>query len=283
MDKQGDIITRGMGGEDADYSFKSMIKNYVRIATLNARSILKVANPQHQKSYTKYLRSKHLDLDIICLQEVTPHQPTTETSCQLTSKQSKRLEMSYNNKDMIYTKHCAVICLNQKYHLTSSGITKDGRCIFSTLIDTQNNNICNLITWYAPADYKERKILYDQILQLPIMYSPPTDLIILGDFNLHIGTKIRTIIPISLHGSTATLRTFSRETPVKNFFIHSIGILKPRGLTIYSVVTTYGQNYSTLKIMLYRRIGRTTLYYPRIFMSTATNSDLEHGASIQLC
>ena len=97
--------------------------------------------------------------------------------------------MSFNNKDMIYTKHCAVICLNQKYHLTSSGITKDGRCIFSTLIDTQNNNICNLITWYAPADYKERKILYDQILQLPIMYSPPTDLIILGDFNLHIGTK----------------------------------------------------------------------------------------------
>ena len=147
MDKQGDIITRGMGGEDADYSFKSMIKNYVRIATLNARSILKVANPQHQKSYTKYLRSKQLDLDIICLQEVTPHQPTKDTSCQLTSKQSKRLEMSFNNKDMIYTKHCAVICLNQKYHLTSSGIAKDGRCIFSTLIDTQNNNICNLITW----------------------------------------------------------------------------------------------------------------------------------------
>ena len=49
MDKQGDIITRGMGGKDADYSFKSMIKNYVRIATLNARSILKGSQPSTPK------------------------------------------------------------------------------------------------------------------------------------------------------------------------------------------------------------------------------------------
>jgi hypothetical protein len=88
------------------------MKNYIRIATLNVRSILKSSNNKTQKTYTKYLRSKSRNVDILCLQGAA-HIRSNHIDEHLTSEHYRRLQLIFPDSTMILSKHCALLLCTQ--------------------------------------------------------------------------------------------------------------------------------------------------------------------------
>lgn len=166
-----------------------MIKKHMRIATLNARSILKVASPNTQKSFTKYLRSKLLNIDILCLQEVA-HIRSHHANQHLTEEQQQRLEYIFPNCATIFSQHCAIIILNHQYSFLNETITRDERCISTSIVNAENKRLYKIVTVYAPSQHHARVPFLNSLLQLPFWSDTSTPLILLGDLNIHLYDQV---------------------------------------------------------------------------------------------
>lgn len=123
---------------------------YIRIASVNARSIYKVSNNTKQRQYTNHLRSKTIAEDILCLQETSAFHSQEH----LTEDQTKQFEFMFPGTQHVLTRHCAIISLNEKFTLINTSITRDERCIATTVVDNQNRTIYHIANIYAPATHK---------------------------------------------------------------------------------------------------------------------------------
>ncbi|CAO3613463.1 unnamed protein product [Mucor hiemalis] len=90
---------------------------------------------------------------------------------------------------LVFTKHCAIICLNQNYYLDNDIVSLDERCISANVIDKTNNTIiCNIINIYGPAQRADRLPFIEHFMSLPyidiVSDSFPTFL--MGDLNLQL-------------------------------------------------------------------------------------------------
>lgn len=161
--------------------------NTARIASLNARSVLKEANHNqyHQQSqFTRYLRSRHLNIDILALQEVSQTKAHS-----LTNQDLNRLHCLFPNSSSCYTKHCALICLNPRYTLHDTYVTPDQRCIVSTIC-TSHGTLCRVVVLYANAEYRYRREFFSSILKLPCFIDFQDPCFVIGDFNSHLHTRL---------------------------------------------------------------------------------------------
>jgi hypothetical protein len=53
----------------------------------------------------------------------------------------------FPSTQIIFSKHCAIICLNNKYSLENASITRDEKCIAATILDDQNTPIISITTY----------------------------------------------------------------------------------------------------------------------------------------
>jgi exonuclease III len=165
------------------------MKNHIRVSTLNARSIFKVSNNNTQKAFTKCLRSKTLNINILCLQEVS-HIRSNHTSAHLTDEHNRIFQLIFPQSTILLSKHCATIILNPQLKAQNEFITKDERCIAAEIIDLESNSLMTVMNIYAPAQKNGRIIFFREILHLQLLFNKPKKLILLGDFNLHIHNHI---------------------------------------------------------------------------------------------
>jgi endonuclease/exonuclease/phosphatase family metal-dependent hydrolase len=154
------------------------------MASLNARSIFKDADKNTQRLFLSYLKSSSLSLDILCLQEVSAFHRQDH----LTQEQSHYFtNFLFPRCAVVFTKYCAIICLNQKYYLENAMISLDERCIGVTVMDKSNHStVCTVINVYGPAQQHDRLPFLDTFMSLPQVHLVSDSLpsFLLGDFNL---------------------------------------------------------------------------------------------------
>lgn len=161
-----------------------MIINPTRIASLNARSIFKDANKSMQKQFISYLRSQSLQLDILCLQEVSAFNTQDHLSHdQIHSFQS----FMFPAIPSVVTKYTAIICLNPSLYLDNVAISLDQRIITASVMTASGALICNITNIYAPADRSARVPFYDSLLTMPMFSSVSSaPWLLVGDLNIDI-------------------------------------------------------------------------------------------------
>lgn len=166
-----------------------MKKQHIRIGSLNARSIFKGQKKTTQKQYITYLKSREIDLDIICLQELSSYYSQKH----LTEEQEDQLQRMFPNTTMVYSKHCAIICFNKNIKLTNTCITKDERCISTTIQNEQDVTICQIANVYAPAQQQERLDFLESFHELPQFQTVQEEpWMIIGDFNTTLKENVNT-------------------------------------------------------------------------------------------
>jgi exonuclease III len=127
-----------------------MINKHIRIATLNARSVFKVDTTPRQKEFASYLSSPSLNIDILCIQELTAfHQQS-----RLTDEQIQSFQFLYPKANAyLVNKYCGIFCFNPNLRLTNSDYTPTSRFIITTVEDCRTSStICQIINIYAPAN-----------------------------------------------------------------------------------------------------------------------------------
>ena len=77
--------------------------------------------------------------------------------------------------------------MKANYQIENSFLSRDGRCIFASIIDSRSLiHICDILNIYAPPNRQDRLPLYHNLLNLLRDIRPlQTNAIITGDFNLH--------------------------------------------------------------------------------------------------
>jgi endonuclease/exonuclease/phosphatase family metal-dependent hydrolase len=117
---------------------------YLRIASLNTRSIFKAHNTKTQKEFITHICAREPLIDILCLQEISAFYMQEH----LTEDQGIQLQHMFPSTQIIFSKHCAIICLNNKYSLDNASITRGEICIAATNTrrsrypNNIHNNIC---------------------------------------------------------------------------------------------------------------------------------------------
>lgn len=158
----------------------------LRIASLNARSIFKDADRNTQRLFLSYLKSSSLSLDILCLQEVSAFHRQDH----LTQEQRHYfINFLFPRCAVLFTKHCAIICLNHNYHLDNDIVSLDERCLSANVIDkSTNTTICTIINIYGPAQQADRLPFLDHFMSLPYvdLVSDLLPTFLLGDLNLQL-------------------------------------------------------------------------------------------------
>ncbi|KAG1158142.1 hypothetical protein G6F37_006060 [Rhizopus arrhizus] len=137
-----------------------------------------------QKEFMSHLRSLSLNIDILCLQEIS----SFRSQDHLTSDQIRYIStFMFPRCSVVVSKHCAIISLKPAYDLTDSSISLDERSVFATVRDTQGHLICNIANVYAPAQRADRLSFFDSFLSLPFVAKVQDDpWFLVGDFNLSI-------------------------------------------------------------------------------------------------
>jgi exonuclease III len=128
----------------------------IKIASLNCRGLTKINRQNQQEYFISTLRS--LQYDILVLQET--HAKTTQ------------LEDTFNKKfhstSSMWTEHCAIISLNNKFKITNPWKGEDNRIISADIKIEQGNNleqkVAIVINIYAPTKHKRRKIFFNRIV-----------------------------------------------------------------------------------------------------------------------
>lgn len=163
-----------------------MSNRLTRIASLNARSIFKDADKNIQRLFLSYLKSSSLSLDVLCLQEVSAfhgQDHLTEEQCHYFR------QFLFPQYSVVFTKYCAVICLNRRLTLENAVVSLDERSIGVTVKDTITNSVlCSILNVYGPAQTAERLHFLDEFLASPLLHSFSEEFpcFFLGDFNLKI-------------------------------------------------------------------------------------------------
>lgn len=163
----------------------------IKLCSLNCRSLSKPSKVETSQSFSRFLRTK--DLDILCLQE--SHAATLEFQA--------RLNMQLQAHDAIWSQHCGIVSLNPSINVESL-YTSDDERVITCKIKHVNNLFPSFIIMniYAPASNTARYKFYATLLQqsyLRLMlqnmttnigFSPNTDTyptdspaFIVGDFN----------------------------------------------------------------------------------------------------
>ncbi|KAI8646661.1 Endonuclease/exonuclease/phosphatase [Parasitella parasitica] len=141
------------------------------------------SNPTTFKEFSNYLRSKSLQLDILCLQEVSQFRSQSA----LTESQIRSFSFAFPRCSLVVSKHCAIICLNSRFSLVDTQVLLDERCIAASVLDTQSNVLCKVATFYAPAQSSDRPLFLAQFLSLSLwseVFNTPW--MLMGDFNIHL-------------------------------------------------------------------------------------------------
>ncbi|KAI9330551.1 Endonuclease/exonuclease/phosphatase, partial [Pilaira anomala] len=160
------------------------------IGSLNCRSLVKSSSTSVISPFIRHLKtppSPSPKLDILTLQETHASTPEIITS----------LNLQFQSKSQIWTKHCGIISLNSSLRIEHIFTSADERLIHCRIshIDLAFPSF-NLITIYAPASSTLRHQFYAELLSLPIFapFLPDADpelspthppLIITGDFNFN--------------------------------------------------------------------------------------------------
>ncbi|SAL99385.1 hypothetical protein [Absidia glauca] len=149
------------------------------------RPIFKEQQPQTQRHFTNYLRSKQLNIDILCLQEFSA---THESHLQ--DKHLAKLPFMFPNAEHHVSKHCAIIVLNPIYKMHDQTTSLDERCLTASIHNTSDDKfITNIANIYAPAqaDSTEKKLFYQHMHEWPQLNTiSDQPWFILGDFNINI-------------------------------------------------------------------------------------------------
>ena len=154
------------------------MKNTLKIATLNARTINKTSNQTGTRNFHKYLSTQRID--ILALQETSIQPQDTNLT--------QRLNTSLRAHQSIWTSHCALLLIHPKLTFLSSYVLLGGRAIFAIVgsVDTEDKILFEICTLYAPSGATTpRNNFLNNILLLPFFQSPGEDFIVLGDFNYH--------------------------------------------------------------------------------------------------
>lgn len=164
-----------------------MINKPLRIASLNARSIFKESNKTIQRLYLSYLRSSSLNIDILCLQEVSAF----HTQSHLNNEQLNYFQnFLFPNHSLIVTKYTAIICLNKNYILKDEVISLDQRTVALYVTNLSGDIVTSIINVYAPADTLARKIFYQNFMDIPFLHYITDEIpgFLLGDFNISLSS-----------------------------------------------------------------------------------------------
>jgi hypothetical protein len=135
----------------------------------------------------------------------------------LTEDQEIQLQRMFPSTQIIFSKHCAIICLNNKYSLDNASITRDERCITATILDDQDTPIISITNIYAPAQAKDRMDFLENLHELRVLEDDFSGTwMILGDLNASLDRN--TTIPPRLRPWYNWLQThfnncFSQNTP----------------------------------------------------------------------
>lgn len=162
-----------------------MNKNtHMRFATLNARSLLGGPKQNKSKVLSKYLKSKELNLDFLCLQDIS----ASQGSLTLNEDQIMQIQRLFPETSMIANRRVAIIILNPRYNAVNEYMTKEGRGVIIDIVDTTTSqHICHILNIYAPANRIDRPLFYHNLQQLLSQYPEQfSNMIIMGDFNLHL-------------------------------------------------------------------------------------------------
>ena len=158
----------------------------LNICSINCRSLSKPSNVSTSQSFSRYLASQQLRLDILCLQET--HATTAIIQ--------ERLDIQLQAKQSIWTHHCGIVSRNSNINIESIYVSPDHRVMVCQV--SHNNNLFptfTIMNIYAPASYKLRYTFYAHLLQLDYFQSMLHNMsvphtlnrvypdIIVGDFN----------------------------------------------------------------------------------------------------
>lgn len=132
----------------------------IKICSLNCRSLSKPSKIDRSQTFSRFLRSK--DLDILCLQET--HAASTEIQ--------ERLNIQLQSQDAIWSQHCGIVSLNSSI-LIEPLYTSDDERVITCNISHVNNLFPSFIIMniYAPASNVARYTFYAKLLQQPYFHS----------------------------------------------------------------------------------------------------------------
>ncbi|RVS88944.1 endonuclease/exonuclease/phosphatase family protein, partial [Klebsiella pneumoniae] len=167
-----------------------MLGNYIRVGSLNARSMFKDSYKTKQREFASFLRAHSTGIDVLCLQEVSHFRSQTT----LTEDQVRSFSFIFPHCSFVVSKHCAIVCLKPGLYLDSTSTILDERCVVASVMDSQHNVLCRVASIYAPAQSSDRPEFFDSFLTSPQwddLASHPW--FIVGDFNVnvHVPSEVR--------------------------------------------------------------------------------------------
>ena len=159
-----------------------MSNKTIRTASLNSRSSFKEADKSMQKTFIHHLRLRSLNIDILCLQEVSAFLTQTHLSAE---QQDQFHSFMFLYSSPLLSKQCTIIFLSLSLVLTNMSISLDERCIYASVCDLNYRLVCQVINVYALSQPADRLHFYDSFLSLPFVPEAPTDpFLVISDFNM---------------------------------------------------------------------------------------------------
>ena len=160
----------------------SYTNHNIQIATLNCRGLSHKLQKNAAKKFIKYLKTS--SLDILAIQE--SHAEKKETQ--------ERLDMQFSSKSSIYTKHCGIISLNDKFTVTPIDTGIEGRFILANIHyateeePSSFNAIATILNIYGRATSKKDNVaFYTELMENSfltyMLTSIQHNLFVVGDFN----------------------------------------------------------------------------------------------------
>ncbi|CAO3694672.1 unnamed protein product [Rhizopus stolonifer] len=144
------------------------------------------SQPQQQKEFLSFIKSRLLHLDILCIQETSSfhHQD------HLTEDQIHRFtSFLFPRCTSIVTKYCAIVCLLPDLALDASCVSLDERCIVASVLDSNRQLLCRIANLYVLAQASDRPTFFSFLLNLPFFAESEMDTAWLFtddlDINLH--------------------------------------------------------------------------------------------------
>jgi endonuclease/exonuclease/phosphatase family metal-dependent hydrolase len=164
----------------------AMINRHTRIASLNARSIFKDADKNTQRLFLSYLKSSSLSLDLLCIQEVS----SFHRQDHLTDEQCHYFRtFLFPQYPVVFTKYCAIICLNRNLILENAMVSLDERCIGVAVKDMVSNSlVCSILNVYGPAQRVDRFPFLENFMSSPLLSFAEGEVpcFLMGDLNLQV-------------------------------------------------------------------------------------------------
>ncbi|KAI8091648.1 hypothetical protein BDF21DRAFT_395363 [Thamnidium elegans] len=154
-----------------------------KIASLNARSILKESNKNIRRLYLSYLRLSSLHIDILCLKEVSAFHTQSHLD---------------EDHSLIVTRYVAIICLSKNLILKDKEVSLDQRAVASYTTNLSGDRVPSIVNIYAPAETMTRKLYYQKFMDIPFLHYITSEVpgFLLDGFHTNIQYLLLPTIPI---------------------------------------------------------------------------------------